>query len=166
MEWYVLHVLTGREHDICKDLQRVGIAARAPTERRIIRRHGAWHEEDRLLLPGYVFVRLDYTAEAYHHAVAIPGVIRWLGMDSGAPLPLDATDVLRWGLEDSTTMRPSTVLFEGGQWIVLDGPLLRFVGEIVKMDRRQRRAIVATRFGGNQQIIRFSIIPQEAPKNG
>lgn len=166
MEWYVLQVLTGRERDVCGELQRVDIQGRAPAECRMIRRRGAWREEERLLLPSYVFAGLDYTAATYHQAVAIPGVIRWLGMASGAPQALTEAEVLRWGLDSPSTMRPSTVLFEGGRWCVVDGPLLRFVGEIVKMDRRQRRATVVTRLGGSEQTIRFGIVPQEAPGNG
>lgn len=166
MEWYVLQVLTGRERDVCGKLQRVGIAARAPAERRMIRRRGAWREEERLLLPGYVFAGLDYTAAAYHRAITIPGVVRWLGMAGGAPQALAAADVLRWGLDSPTTMRPSTVLFEGGRWCVVDDPLLRFVSEIVKMDRRQRRATVVTQLGGSKQTIRFGIIPQEVLGDG
>ena len=166
MEWYVLQVRTGRERDVCGELRRVGIQGRAPAERRMIRRRGAWREEELLLLPSYVFAGLDYTAAAYHRALAIPGVIRWLGMASGAPLPLDTADVLRWGLDSPATMLPSTVLFEGGQWCVVNGPLLRFAGEIVKMDRRQRRATVVTRLGGSEQTIHFGIISQEAPSDG
>ena len=42
-KWYVLQVMTGRELDICHELQRVEIDARAPTELRQIRRGGQWH---------------------------------------------------------------------------------------------------------------------------
>lgn len=157
MDWYVLQVLTGREREVCDELRRVGINACAPKERRMIRRRGVWREEDHLLLPSYVFAGLEYTADAYHQATAIPGVIRWLGMSDGIPLALSEAEVLRWGLDSPSAMRPSTVLFEGGQWYVVDGPLLRFEDEIVKVDRRQRRATVVTYLGGSAQTIRFGI---------
>lgn len=61
MNWYALQVLTGTERDVCTALRRKGVKARAPDQRMEIRRRGQWQTEDRLLLPGYVFVGADYT---------------------------------------------------------------------------------------------------------
>ena len=60
MKWYVLQVLTGTERDVCTALRRKGVCARAPAQRMEIRRRGRWQSEERLLLPGYVFVGVDY----------------------------------------------------------------------------------------------------------
>ena len=56
MGWYVLQVMTGTERDVCTALRRKGVQARAPAQRMEIRRWGQWQTEERLLLPGYVFV--------------------------------------------------------------------------------------------------------------
>ena len=85
MNWYALQVLTGTERDVCTALRRKGVKARAPDQRMEIRRRGQWQTEDRLLLPGYVFVGADYNAALFHLVSPVPGVIRWLGLEHGEP---------------------------------------------------------------------------------
>ena len=83
MKWYVLQVMTGSERDVCTALRRKGVQARAPAQRMEIRRRGQWQTEERLLLPGYVFVGADYSAALFHVVSPVYGVIRWLGLHCG-----------------------------------------------------------------------------------
>lgn len=98
MSWYVLQVMTGREREVCEALRRKGVRARAPAERMEIRRRGQWQTEERLLLPGYVFVGVEYSAALFHVVSPVPGVIRWLGLEHGEPQALETQDALRWRL--------------------------------------------------------------------
>lgn len=160
MNWYVLQVAGGKEPDVCAGLRRKGLQARTPKQRFQIRRRGQWQEEERLLLPGYVFVRADYTAAVYHLAAAVPGVIRWLGLDHGAPVALEPPDIVRWELEGREVLGPSRVLFyPGGVWNVLDGPLAAFAVDEIRMDRRQRRAWVTVRVGDGERHVCFAVTP-------
>lgn len=159
MDWYVLQVMTGSERDVCTALRRKGVQARAPAQQMEIRRRGQWQTEERLLLPGYVFVGAEYTAALFHVVSPVPGVIRWLGLERGEPQALDTGDVLRWRLDDGETLGLSRVMFFPGGWHVLDGPLAAFAGDVVRMDRRQRRAYVVTSLGGRPQRVRFGVIP-------
>ena len=160
MNWYVLQVMTGREREVCEALRRKGVKARAPDQRMEIRRRGQWQTEDRLLLPGYVFVGAEYTAALFHVVSPVPGVIRWLGLEHGEPQALDTREALRWRLDSEETLEPSRVLFRAnGTWHVLGGPLVEFAGNVVRMDRRQRRAYVITSLGGRPQRIRFGVVP-------
>ena len=160
MGWYVLQVLTGTERDVCTALRRKGVCARAPAQRMEIRRRGRWQSEDQHLLPGYVFVGAEYTAALFHLVSPVSGVIRWLGLECGEPQALDTREALRWRLDSTETLEPSRVLFRAdGTWHALDGPLAEFAGDVVRMDRRQRRAYVVTSLGGTPQRIRFGVIP-------
>lgn len=160
MSWYVLQVLTGRERDVCEALRRKGVRARAPAQRMEIRRRGQWQTEERLLLPGYVFVGTEYSASLFHVIFPVPGVIRWLGLEHGEPQALETREALRWRLDSAETLEPSRVLFRSdGAWYVLDGPLSKFSGAVVRMERRQRRAWVLTQLGSQRQRVRFGIIP-------
>lgn len=162
MNWYVLQVLTGEEREVCRKLVRAGLKGRAPAQRMQIRRRGQWQEEERLLLPGYVFLGAKYSAALFHAVYPIPGVIRWLGMEGGQPQALNEAEALRWRLDSQDTLEPSRVLFQpGGGWYVLDGPLAAFKDKVIRMDRRQRRAYVVTDLGGGLQRIRFSVTPVE-----
>ena len=160
MNWYVLQVMTGREREVCEALRRKGVKARAPAQRMEIRRRGRWQSEERLLLPGYVFVGVDYSAALFHVVSPVYGVIRWLGLHCGEPQALDAREALRWRLDSEETLKPSRVLFhEDGTWHVLDGPLAAFEGCPVRMERRQRRAYVTAELGGIARRVRFGVIP-------
>lgn len=101
----------------------------------------------------------EYTAALFHVVSPVPGVIRWLGLERGKPQALDTRDVLRWRLDDGETLGLSRVMFFPGGWHVLDGPLVEFTGDVIRMDRRQRRAYVVTSLGGRPQRVRFGIIP-------
>ena len=163
MNWYVLQVMTGREREVCEALRRKGVKARAPAQRMEIRRRGQWQTEERLLLPGYVFVGVDYSAALFHVVSPVYGVIRWLGLHCGEPQALDAREALRWRLDSEETLKPSRVLFhEDGTWHVLDGPLAAFEGCPVRMERRQRRAYVTAELGGIARRVRFGVIPVTA----
>lgn len=160
MNWYVLQAATGRELDVCVGLRRKGLQVHVPKQRLQIRRRGQWREEERLLLPGYVFVCTDYSAAVFHLATAVPGVIRWLGLDRGEPAALGTQDILRWRLEDQEVLGPSRVLFyPGGVWSVLDGPLAAFAADEICMDRRQRRAWVTAHIGGGERRVCFAVTP-------
>ena len=106
MNWYVLQVMTGREREVCEALRRKGVKARAPAQRMEIRRRGQWQTEERLLLPGYVFVGVDYSAALFHVVSPVYGVIRWLGLHCGEPQALDAREALRWRLDSEETLKP------------------------------------------------------------
>ena len=160
MDWYVLQVMTGSERDVCTALRRKGVQARAPAQQMEIRRRGQWQTEERLLLPGYVFVGAEYTAALFHLVSPVSGVIRWLGLEHGEPQALDTREALRWRLDSEETLEPSRVLFRAdGTWHVLDGPLAAFAGCLVRMERRQRRAYVMAELGGRPQRVRFGVIP-------
>ncbi len=62
-------------------------------------------------------------------------------------------------LDDGETLGLSRVMFFPGGWHVLDGPLVEFTGDVIRMDRRQRRAYVVTSLGGRPQRVRFGVIP-------
>lgn len=160
MKWYVLQVMTGSEQDVCTALRRKGVQARAPAQRMEIRRRGRWQSEERLLLPGYVFVGAEYSAALFHVVSPVYGVIRWLGLHCGEPQALDTQEALRWRLDSEETLEPSRVLFRAdGTWHVLDGPLAAFAGCPVRMERRQRRAYVTAELGGAARRVRFGVIP-------
>ena len=66
MNWYVLHVLTGGELEVQRQLRQQGFDAIVLQEAAQIRRGGQWHTETRILFPGYVFVYMKYTASMFY----------------------------------------------------------------------------------------------------
>lgn len=97
-------------------------------------------------LPGYIFVGAEYTA------APVPVVSPPCRPTVVGPVWLKGNR-RRWThgtlrLDDGETLGLSRVMFFPGGWHVLDGPLAEFAGDVIRMDRRQRRAYVVTSLGG------------------
>lgn len=72
IRWYVLQVSTGQETAVREALEGLGVRAAVPREERLIRSGGGWTTKVYTLLPGYVFLALEYSAENYYRVKAIP----------------------------------------------------------------------------------------------
>ena len=75
VRWYVLQVSTGQETAVREALEGLGVRAAVPREERLIRSGGGWTTKVYTLLPGYVFLALEYSAENYYRVKAIPHVL-------------------------------------------------------------------------------------------
>lgn len=160
MDWYVLQTRTGAERDTRAKLRRAGLDTRVPTELRPVHRRGAWHEQAYILLPGYVFVGMAFTPELYQRIRAALGSARLLGMDGEAPAPIAAGEAALWGLcEPEAPLLPSVIEFDThGTPRVVSGPLAGREGQIVRIDRHARRAVVRAKLpGGNTRLVRFGV---------
>ena len=163
MEWYVLQALTGREQDARAALERAGFDARVPTELRPIHRRGQWIEQEYTLLPGYVFVGMDFEPRLYRAIKDAPGAIRLLGLFEEHPTPLPQDEAALWGLcSPPSALMPSVVEFDAyGTPRVIDGPLTGREAQIVKIDRHARRARVLVDTGDERHLVQFGIRPAD-----
>lgn len=169
MDWYVLQTRTGAERETRDKLLREGLDARVPTELRPIHRRGAWTQREYTLLPGYVFLGMEFAPALYQRLRAALGAARLLGMESEAPTPITADEVVLWGLcGPDAPLPPSVILFDAhGTARVVSGPLMEFAhaGRLVRIDRHARRAVVAVRLpDGSTRKTRFGIIVAECSK--
>ena len=160
--WYVLQVRAGEELAVKDALREQGLTAIVPREDRTIRRGGEWTTQEYLLLPGYVVVQADYTADNYYLVRRVLGVLRWLGTEAndGAPIPLtyQETAWVRMLEDGGQPIQASTArLREDGQLEILSGPLLALAPHVVKYDKRSRRATVEITVAGETQRITLSL---------
>lgn len=142
-KWYVLHVCTGKEQDVAQQLSQKGYKTNIPIESRDIRKGGKWQMRDYILFAGYIFIEIEYTWCKYYSIAKTPGVINILGGGKN-PTPLQRKEVARifkWG---DLLQRPSTVMFFNDKYVVLDGILDEPGIEIIKINRRQKRAKIKT----------------------
>lgn len=156
--WYVIHVRTGCEPDVKRELIRRGYDAAVPTEAKQERRGGRWTVHERLLIPSYVFVQAALTDADYYTVREIPGVIRFLSADGRpAALPDNEAAYIRWLANDGKTLQASDVYADGTDVTVASGPLMGREGSILSINRRTRRATVAIAFAGHRQIVKMAI---------
>lgn len=160
INWYVLHVVTGKECDIAKELNHRGFDAVVPQENRVIRKGGKWNQKLYNVFDGYVFVRMDYEWHKYYAISRINGIIRLLGggkdptplSDNEAKTILKLTDLL---------YEPSVLRFDdNNNYEILSGFLINYKDKIVKIKRRNKKAIVRLTIAGEAKYITVSFVEQ------
>lgn len=159
MQWYVIQVKTGEEAEIAGKLKNLGIRAMAPAENRPIHTNGAWSAKNYVLFPGYVFLQMDYDAENYYRLKGIPGVARLL---TGTLSYLEAEWILLLAGRKGEPLEPTLVCEKDGRLEVQEGILERFKSRIVRMDKRNRRAVIELSICGEKKEVQLGIrLPEE-----
>jgi transcriptional antiterminator NusG len=170
LNWYVLQVRTGKEPDIKSEMKRQGYTAAAPTEIRTERKGGKWHEKLRIVFPSYVFIKLDLTDEDFYKIRDVPGVIRFLGVGRPEPIREDEEYVIEWLDNDDSPLEPSGLVYCAGNTVmVVSGPLKGHEGTIIRINKRQRRALLAITINGSLREFSLSVKaldPREAYEGG
>lgn len=151
--WYVIQVETGREQQSCeliarachmRDAENPGKPPLAsevfsPRYQTQFKHGGEWHDEKRLLLPGYVVAVTRNPWELARVLRAIPGLTRILTMgETYAPLSTDDRQwIERWTTEGDRTIPMSVAYKEGDKVVVASGPLKGLEFLITRVRRRQ-----------------------------
>lgn len=158
MPMYVLQVMTGQETDITAALRRDGLQAYCPQETRMVRRGGQWHEELYTLFRSYVFVQTPDVLRCYYAVRGKTGVLRWLGIHSGAPVALAPDEEVRilWMAGGGPMPVSEAAQLADGTLQFFSGPLQTLAANILHIDRHDRRATVSLPVAGQEKQIKLS----------
>lgn len=153
---YVLQVTPGSDLAVRAALERESITAYAPRREMTIRKNGGWSRDISIMLPGYVFVDCDYSAEMFHRIKPIDGVLKWLGKPS--PIIGDEEKFMRLLFNDGRPISESTAEVDIGRNVTITGGWLFDKQEyIMGFNIRKRRALLEIRFGGKLHRTSVSI---------
>jgi len=159
MEYYVLAVKTGREARYLSCAERLTDPADGrfvwPRRALSIRRDGMWIDSVAPLYPGYIFWETRELSDRSIMALRkSPGFIKFLRSNYDiAPLDKRERELFVELIAGGEVIRKSKVVFDENNRIrVVDGPLMRLEGRIVKVDRRKGRARVALTFHGRTML--------------
>ena len=155
MEYYVLQVQTGMEAKVLK-LARTALRVEGLTDefsgrllfpQRIlhIRRKGKTRQETAPIYPGYLFLEAEKVEpEVYWALRPVKGIYKFLKSNTNIEaLHGEDRRILVHFLEHGETVALSRVIFdENSRIVVKDGPLKGMEGQIIKVDKRKRRAKV------------------------
>ncbi len=158
--FYVIAVRTGAEAKYIAGMQHLLDHEQGrivwPRRNLTIRRSGRILESIASLYPGYLFWKTGYlTDETVTNLRKGPGFYKFLKSNCEI-VPLDNRDasLLEDLLAYGEIMRKSAVKFDENRRIrVVDGPLRRLEGSIVKVDRRKGRARVALSLHGRTMLV-------------
>ncbi|HBN57605.1 MAG TPA: transcription antiterminator [Lachnospiraceae bacterium] len=144
--WYVIQVRTGTEESIriqCEKQIPASVLEKCclPYYERMRRYEGAWHKEQKLLFPGYLFLISDQLEGLYLNLKSVIGLTKLIGTGREiVPLTKEETElILRLAGEDELVEMSRGVIQEG-KTVITDGPLKGLEGYIRKVDRHKRVA--------------------------
>lgn len=157
-KWYVLHVRTGSELDIAKQLRKRGFSAVVPTENRVIRKGGKWTQKIYIVFAGYVFIYMDYSWSKYYAMSGIYGIIKILGGGQN-PTPLSKSETEFILKLSELLAQPSMLKFkDDNSYEVISGFLADYTDNITKVERRYKKATVKVTVAGEEKEIKVSFV--------
>lgn len=144
--WYVIQVRTGTEESIrvqCEKRIPSAILEKCyiPYYERMRRYEGAWHKEQKLLFPGYLFLISDQLEALYLSLKGVIGLTKLIGTGREiVPLTEEETELIRRLAGEDALVEMSRGVIQKGKTVITDGPLKGLEGYIRKVDRHKRVA--------------------------
>ncbi len=125
LQWYVLYVKSRHEFSTCDELLKKGVEAYVPAVRRLRQWKDRRKFVDFPLFPGYVFVRISGTPEAFLGVLKTRGVVRFVSLRPGVPTPVPAGEVnsLKLLIKSGEDFDIHPEIKEGSRVRVRRGPL-------------------------------------------
>lgn len=151
---------TGSEQYIADNINNLdkSIQAYAPTRIVQEKRKGKWEENEKLLIPSYVFI---YTKETIDFNILkkVQGIYKVLEYEEGVKELIGSDlEYALWIYKHKGKIGISKTLLEGSKVKVVDGPLTDGIGTIIKLDRHKRRVWVEFDFDGIKRKVSLSVI--------
>ncbi len=158
LKWYTVHTYSGHENKArLALLDRIKKASLEPlfgevlipTESVVEMVKGQKRTTTRKFYPGYMFVQMDLSDEAYHLVKNTPKITGFLGAEKGnKPIPVPESEIaaINTQMTEGAIKPKPKVLFEEGETIrVIDGPFSNFSGivEEVRPEKQKVRVLVS-----------------------
>lgn len=160
---YVLYVRGGSELQIIEELRKKDISAYCPRQLKAERRRGSWQYVERIIFTGYVFIDVDeLTAKLWHKIIKCTGAIRFVSL---CPLPPHEDDYIRRLCNNGDCIDISRGYISDGVLHITSGFLKDLEHEIIKYNRRGKRASADVMIYGEKHRIVFSVEFDPPPAN-
>ena len=135
-----------KEESVAKKPLRWYVIQALPKEKVKEIKDGKKRESERKFFPGYVFVQMRMTSEAWQLVRHTDRVLGFIGGTAEKPLPIteaEAAKILSKLRESEESPRPKT-MFEVGEVVrAIDGAFKDFVGTVEKVDYEKNRLTVS-----------------------
>lgn len=171
--WYVIQTVTGKEEELMLFIRTLlsrehfenCFMIRAEWLKRL---GGEWQLQIRPLFPGYVFIETKEPGRLYMELKAVPKFSRLLGnsRDEFIPVKAEEEKFLRmitgatdsgWDFGDAIVQLTSVETDDDGEVVSMNGALMHFEKEIVRMNLHKRYAVVQTRMLGEERSLVFGV---------
>ena len=157
--WYVVQVFTGEESeciDLCKRLIDSSIYENIFVPMYVCKKRyaGEWHDELKVLFPGYMFIETENIDDVIGELKRIPTLTKVIkSADEVTPITEEEQKFLMDMLDDDYVLRVSQGMIIGDTVEITEGPLQYYSGKIKHIDRHKRTAqIEVDWFGGINSV--------------
>lgn len=164
MNWYVIQVRSGREHEIadkCRMFidQKILQECFIPEYVHNKRFKGAWHQVKDVLFKGYVFMITDRVEDLFIELKKIPDLTKMISKKKDIIYPLKDGEIefLKTFAGNEHVVDMSTGFIEGNRIHIMEGPLKGKEGMIVKIDRHKRLAYISIEIFNDIQTAKIGL---------
>jgi len=160
--WYVVQVRTGDERKLAERL-KLEIKAEnedifVPLFERKKSVKGEWTKVTMPLFPGYIFFETDDVKDFCLRLKKINAFTKILGTESGfSSISPDEEKFLKILIGDNYVAEESVGVIEGDKIVIKYGPLRGLEGNILKVNRHKRIALVKADFMGGPREIKVGL---------
>jgi transcriptional antiterminator NusG len=153
MDWYIVNTFSGYENSVKRSLEdRIKAAALeecfddilVPSEQVTERKGKRTIKVNKKFFPGYIFVHMDLTKEAWHLVKNTPKVTGFLGGHNPRPVPQSQIDKMlgktQPGVEEVGPEEEPLVDYKVGEQVrVKSGAFANFTGEVEEVNADKRK---------------------------
>lgn len=146
--WYVVQVQSGKEtltKELCNKLidKTLFVTCFVPKYHRMKRYVGAWHTNEEVLFPGYLFLQTEYIERLFHALKYVPKLTKILGTgEEFVPVEPSEEKMLKRLLNEEYVIEISSGYIVGETVHIIDGPMKELEGTIKKINRHKRIATI------------------------
>jgi transcription antitermination factor NusG len=148
-QWYALRLRSNREFQVRAALEGLSIETFLPTWSEDVRWSDRLKRTERVLFPGYVFVRIIEWSQVYA-ALCTRGVVQLLP-NSFKPTPIDEREIENVRLVMASRLASTPCEFAAGELVTIDSGPLAGVSGVVKKTKGALRVVVSV------EILRRSV---------
>ena len=155
--WYAVQVETGKE-DVTKDYCFRLVNKEHFNDifvlrfNRVKKFYGEWHQESKVMFPGYIFIDTDTPEQVYEALKNVPAFTSLLGRDKESFVPIERSkeELFKEMVNDNYEIAMSCGLLAGDKVTITDGPLAGKEAMISKINRHKRTAALNVEMFGEK----------------
>ena len=152
LNWVAAQVRPNMLKKACVHLENQCFEFFAPSRKETIKSGARFKQVDKLLFPGYVFVKCNIASHDIVTLNATSGLSRVVrGIDAGPGIiPNEFIDELMWACDENT--QSVSTLKKGEKVRLIDGPFVGLVGEILSTDANGRLKVLFELMSGARTL--------------
>ncbi len=162
-KWYIIHTYSGYENKVKESIeQRFSALGKddllgevlIPTENVLEMKNGKKVVTSKKLFPGYIYIRMILTDDAWHVVKNTPRVTGFVGGRSPVPLSEDEINTILNQVHLGQEKPKPKFLFETGEKVkIIDGPFANFIGSVDEINEdKGTLKVMVTIFGRSTPV--------------